>query len=86
MKHAQNQNIRKHGKTALKATALLLLGGVSIMWGWDTLAVDLAGANPIKFRHALAFEFVAVGLFLLQGFFIRLAVGILQSSPEVKGP
>ena len=36
--------------------ALLLIGGVLLTWAWNALAVDLAQAPRLQFRHALAFE------------------------------
>ena len=79
MKHQQRGMLAAYTKTTLKVVTVLFLAGVCIMWGWNTLAVDLGGLEPIKFRQALAFELGIVALFVMQGFFVRLAITFLQS-------
>lgn len=40
--------------------ALLLLGGVVLLWGWNTFATELFAAPRLAFRHALALEVLAL--------------------------
>jgi len=79
MERHQKGLLATYTKTTLKVIAVLFVAGTCIMWGWNTLAVDLANLEPISFRHALAFELSVIALFILQGFFVRLAVNMLQS-------
>lgn len=43
------------GAGAIVAAALLV-AGVLMLWGWNTLAVELFEAPEAEFRHALAAE------------------------------
>ena len=54
----EHTNIRWcHGaKATLFVVAALLVGGVLILWSWNTFAGDLFQAPDMKFRHALAAE------------------------------
>lgn len=46
-----------HGaKASLFVVAALLVGGILILWSWNTFAGDLFQAPDMKFRHALAAE------------------------------
>jgi hypothetical protein len=47
---------RRAVTAVLRITATALLAGAAMTWAWNTLAVDLAHAPPVQFRHALAFE------------------------------
>jgi hypothetical protein len=53
---------RRWGHAALIVLATLLVGGVMLLWAWNTLAVDLFQAPEIRFKHVLAFEFAIAAL------------------------
>jgi hypothetical protein len=53
--------------------AILLAGGTALSWAWNTLAVDLAHAPRVQFRHALAFEVALAAMALLTAASMRLA-------------
>lgn len=70
---------RRHGRLRRAATAVLgiaaiaLLAGAAITWAWNTLAVDLAQAPRIQFKHALAFEAALAAIAWLAAASARLA-------------
>ena len=47
---------RHWGHAAVVVALTILLGGVLMLWAWNTIAVDLFQAPVAEFRHALAFE------------------------------
>ena len=47
---------RSLAATVVAAAAVLLVSGVLMLWGWNTLAVELFQAPEAQFRHALAAE------------------------------
>jgi hypothetical protein len=63
----------------LAILAMLLVGGVVLTWAWNTLAVDLAQAPRIQFRHALAFEAGLAAVAWLIGASLRRALGSTAS-------
>jgi len=65
MTNRGNERLHRHGHRALISLGFLLLAAVLVLWGWNTLAVDLFGAPVAKFKHALAFEAVAGGIWLV---------------------
>jgi hypothetical protein len=52
---------------------MALLGGVAVLWSWNTVAADLLGAPVIAFRHALALLLLVVTLAVAAGWAARLA-------------
>jgi hypothetical protein len=64
---------RKH-HPALVALVLACLAvgiGVLLLWGWNTIAVDLFHAPRAKFRHALAAEGVLLAGLALNALLAR---------------
>ncbi|RME65174.1 MAG: hypothetical protein D6782_06760 [Alphaproteobacteria bacterium] len=53
---------RRWGHAALTLALAILLGGVMLLWAWNSLAVDLLGAPQARFKHALALEAGLVAL------------------------
>ena len=47
---------RRWGKAALIVALSVVLGGVAMLWAWNTLAVDLFQAPAAQFKHALALQ------------------------------
>ena len=47
---------RRWGHAALIVALTVLLGGVALLWAWNTLAVDLFQAPAAQFKHALALQ------------------------------
>ncbi|MFQ5625490.1 MAG: hypothetical protein ACE5FM_02425 [Methyloligellaceae bacterium] len=64
MTERKHEALHRHGHKAFMAFALMLMAGILILWGWNTLAVELFGATAARFKHALAFEAVAGGIWL----------------------
>ena len=50
----------------------LLVAGVMMLWGWNTLAVELFGARQAQFRHALAAEALVLSTATLAMMAMRL--------------
>ena len=67
-----HRNWAQSGKAAAIVATLLVVAGVSLMWGWNTVAVDLFQAPAAKFKHVLAFEFAMIGLAVLAAACTRL--------------
>ena len=65
MTNKTNERLYRHGHRALIPLVFLLLAAELVLWGWNTMAVDLFGAPAAKFKHALAFEAVAGGIWLV---------------------
>jgi hypothetical protein len=57
-----------HGRTIVMSLIAIVLGGVAILWSWNTLAVDLFHLPEMTFRHAVA----AVLLLVAAGSLISL--------------
>ena len=53
---------RHSGKRMMLAMAGLFLIAVILLWGWNTVAVDLFGQEPMLFKHALALELLILGI------------------------
>ena len=60
-----------YGRIALGAVGVLFIGAVLIMWGWNTIAADFFGAEPVRFKHALAAEFMIAVVFALNALITR---------------
>ncbi|MFY0681176.1 MAG: hypothetical protein JXR13_11420 [Thalassovita sp.] len=56
-----------HGRTIMKSLLVIIVGGVAILWSWNTLAVDLFGLPEMAFRHALASVLLLVAIGSLIG-------------------
>jgi len=65
MSETSNARPRRWGHTAAVVALTILLGGVLMLWAWNTIAVDLFQAPEAKFRHALAFEAAIAALLAL---------------------
>lgn len=46
----------RHGRRFALAAALFFAGAVLVMWGWNTVAVDLFDQTPMRYRHAIALQ------------------------------
>lgn len=60
--HEKSRSPRHYGRNALFALLALLAPGIAILWSWNTVVVDLYGQPEMQFRHAIAVEFLVVGL------------------------
>lgn len=48
---------RRHwGHSALVIVLTIFVAGAFMLWGWNTLAIELFGAPKIGFKHVLAFQ------------------------------
>jgi hypothetical protein len=47
---------RHLGRTLALMFILLTVGGIAILWGWNTFAVEILSQRTMQFRHALALE------------------------------
>ena len=45
----------RHKKQLVILILAMLAGAVVLLWGWNILAVDLAGLPRVQFKHAAAF-------------------------------
>lgn len=63
---------KRYGHAALLLMTALLVGGVLLLWSWNTLAPGLFDAPRIRFKEALAFEFLLCVIFGLQAVTTRL--------------
>lgn len=54
MRHPHNA--KRHGRTILLTLVVLFGGGIALLWGWNTFAVELLSQPAMKFKHALALE------------------------------
>jgi hypothetical protein len=46
---------RRHGKSLALLIAFLVLSSISVLWAWNTLAVDMFAQPEMPFKHGLAF-------------------------------
>lgn len=53
---------KKHGKTLALAIAALLGGGIALLWGWNTFAVEILSQQEMRFKHALALELLVLSV------------------------
>jgi hypothetical protein len=49
-------------RAALVVALAGALGGVLMLWAWNTVAAELFGAPEIRFKHALALQAGVAGL------------------------
>lgn len=56
-----------------RCMGLGLLGGVVVLWSWNTVAADLLGAPVMALRHALALLLLVMTLVLAGAWAARLA-------------
>lgn len=49
-----NELIQGYSKKLFYFAAILLLASVILLWGWNTIATDLAGLPRAQFKHAAA--------------------------------
>lgn len=49
-----NELIQGYSKRLLYLAAILLLASIILLWGWNTIAADLAGLPRFHFKHAAA--------------------------------
>lgn len=57
---------RRIAITLLAFAASLLIIAIAVLWSWNTLAVDLFQAPAMKFRHAVAVEFLIMAIMAVQ--------------------
>lgn len=57
--------IGSKGHRAFMLVIALLFASIAILWGWNTLAVDLFQAPAAKYKHALALTLLCCALFSL---------------------
>ena len=56
-----------HGRAIVYALVALLVGGIVILWSWNTVATDLLGHPEMEYRHALAIELLIISAGALLG-------------------
>ena len=66
-------SLKQASKGWLIVTSIMFGAAILLLWGWDTVAVDLFAAPVAKFKHAVAFELVILALALLGGLALRFA-------------
>lgn len=66
---------RRIALATLTVVAVLLVGGVAVLWSWNAIAVDLFEAPVMKFKHALAAELMAVTIAAIGGLAWRVCAG-----------
>ena len=71
MSDANIANPRRWGRAAAVAALAILLGGLLMLWAWNTIAVDLFQAPAAKFWHALALEAAIAALVALPYLLLR---------------
>ena len=73
MKPHHKPQARHLGRTLFFVIGLLFIGGVSALWGWNTIAVELFHAPKVRFVHGLALELFLAATVSLCVFAARLA-------------
>lgn len=73
-RHAERDHRTRRGHRLTAVAAAAIIGGVLMLWAWNTLAVDLFALPEARFRHVLALE---AGLFGLI-WFATSAAGIMR--------
>lgn len=48
------------GTTALTIGTILLVGAVTLLWAWNTVATDLFSLPTLQYKHAVAAELFVV--------------------------
>ncbi|HEY7607805.1 MAG TPA: hypothetical protein VIF14_01125 [Alphaproteobacteria bacterium] len=66
--------LRRAAAATLAIAGIALLAGAAMTWAWNTLAVDLADAPRVQFKHALAFEAALAAIAWLTAASARLAL------------
>lgn len=60
--HEAPRSFRGHGRNAIYLLFAPVVGGIAILWSWNTVAVDLFSQPRMEFRHAIAVVFLIVAL------------------------
>ncbi len=60
-----NRTNRHFGKRFFQIFTALIFGSVAILWGWNTLAVDLFSQSSMRFKHALALELAILSVLVI---------------------
>jgi hypothetical protein len=58
------RRIRRH-RGVIRFLVGVLLGSATILWAWNSIAVELFQAPVIQFKHALAFQAVVAAMTVL---------------------
>ena len=66
-------------KHIMLAVAGLLLIAVMLLWGWNTVAVDLFGQESMRLKHAVALELLILSI----GALLAIAWRILSRGRSV---
>ncbi len=60
-------NLKHHGRRALRSILVLLAAIIVILWGWNSAIPDLFGLQPMQFKQAMGLTVLLVVLsFILQ--------------------
>lgn len=51
-----NPKYQGRGRVFLMAFVGLILTTITLLWGWNTFAVEILSMDEMKFKHALALE------------------------------
>ena len=70
-----NRYTGRHGTTAIIVIAVMIVGGVLLLWSWNTIAVEMFDAPSMRFKHALAVEFTLGTIFATHAVTRRLFGG-----------
>ena len=56
-----------HGRMIVLSLIAVIFGAIAILWGWNTVAIDLLGQPKMEFRHAIAVELMLIAVGSLVG-------------------
>ena len=51
-----------HRRKAILWIGLLFASSIAVLWGWNTFAVELLAQEPMRFKHALALQFLVLSV------------------------
>lgn len=57
-----HNDYKRHGRTLAMTLTILTMGGIAILWGWNTFAVEILSQQAMQFKHALALEFFVLSI------------------------
>lgn len=60
---------------ALSLFLILFIGGVVLLWSWNTVASQVSHIPDIQFKHALAMELFLFVVFFIQGTVSKISQG-----------